>query len=1073
MLRVVPQNSVAGARSYYTQGLQREDYYSQGQEIIGKWYGKAAALLGLSGDVKGDEFIALVENRHPISGEKLTLRTKANRIVGYDCNFHAPKSLSILHALTGDERIVQAFRDSVAETMSEMEAQVSTRVRKDGAQSDRVTGNMVWAEFVHFTSRPIEGIPDPHLHVHCVVSNCTFDAVENRWKAGKFQELKSNASYSEAGFHARLTAKLTELGYPVVQTPKGWEIAGISRPLIEKFSRRTELIEEIAKAKGVTDAKAKDKLGAASRESKRKGISNVQMRAEWESRLSLEERAEIAAIRKAATAPRPSQVSAKEAIDYAFEKLFEKNSVVEANRVVREALRFGVGRLSPSDVWQEFGTRKMIAKEIGGRMYCTSMEVLAEEVSLINFVRDGRGGYARLKAGVKSQTHLSAEQNRALRHILNSQDQVIALKGAAGAGKTTLMKSVVQEIEASGKQVFVFAPSAAAARETLPKEGFKNVETVAQLLHNPKLQQAVRGQVIWVDEAGLLGVRDMWKLMQIAGSSTRIILTGDTAQHAPVTRGDAFRLLQRYAGLKIAQLNEIRRQEREEYREAVSALAKGDLKTGFRLLDEIGAMVEIPNAEERYRKLAEEFMALKSKNSVPLVVSPTHAESAMVTSAIRDARREAKELSGERIFTQLHNLQWEEADRKRSESYHAGLVVQFHQNARGITRGEMFRVTEVTESGEVRLKSAAGKEAILPREKASRFQVYETREITLGRGERVRITRNGDSADGRRLNNGNIFVVKGFDRNGRIVLSTGAVLDPTHGLHLTYGYCQTSYSSQGKTVRDVLIAQSASSFSAGSKEQFYVSVSRGKETVQIFTDDRRGLQAAVGNSATRRSGIELAGLDQALRSTPMKDDDRSRQWRDLIQSRKTAGVGMSQLSALLKERRQDPSVRKDGVVQWEKYVEMRRNNAGPDGKCRAMVNSGNPSRGMKKIPTAGKPFLRPTQLNDAKPNITPPINELSAEKLKNNEKVAQVRDVKLEGKAKSISQAAKNLKTVLGRQYGKIKDQVAKPRVPNMPRPTPAQAARHTQRQKRVEQVKPKAPVKKIQPPPPTPRKGK
>jgi hypothetical protein len=505
----------------------------------------------------------------------------------------------------------------------------------------------------------------------------------------------------------------------------------------------------------------------------------------------------------------------------------------------------------------------------------------------------------------------------------------------------------------------------------------------------------------------------------------------------------------------------------------VTALSQGHLRTAFRHLDEMGAIVEIPNAEERYRALAQEFMALSRKNSVPLVVSPTHAEGARVTSAIREAKRDAKELSGERIFTQLHNLHWEEADRKRSESYHAGLVVQFHQNARGITRGEMFRVTKVSESGEVHLKSTAGKEAVLPREKASRFQVYEAREIVLGRGERVRITRNGDSADGRRINNGNEFVVKSFDRSGRIVLSNGAVLDPTHGLHLTYGYCQTSHSSQGKTVRDVLIAQSEGSFSAGSKEQFYVSVSRGKDTVRIFTDDRRGLQAAVGNSATRRSGIELAGLDQALRSTPMNDNDRSKQWTDSIQSRKTEDVGMSHLAALLKERRQDASVRKEGVVQWGKYVEMRKNNAGPDGKSRALVNSGTAGKGMKKIPTAGKPFLRPTQLSGAEPKITPPINQLSVEKLKNNEKTAQAREVKLEGKAKSITQGAKNLKASLGRHFHKIKTHVAKAHVPNMPRATPMQAANHSQRQKRAEQAKPKAPVKTVQPPPPTPRRGK
>src|SRR5476651_2490750 len=107
MLRVVAHKSAAAARQYYAEGLKREDYYSEGQEVVGKWHGRAAELLGLSGKVTPDAFAALVENRHPVTGERLTPRTKTDRVVGYDINFHAPKSLSILHALTGDKDILK------------------------------------------------------------------------------------------------------------------------------------------------------------------------------------------------------------------------------------------------------------------------------------------------------------------------------------------------------------------------------------------------------------------------------------------------------------------------------------------------------------------------------------------------------------------------------------------------------------------------------------------------------------------------------------------------------------------------------------------------------------------------------------------------------------------------------------------------------------------------------------------------------------------------------------------------------------------------------------------------------
>src|SRR5262249_22550688 len=152
---------------------------------------------------------------------------------------------------------------------------------------------------------------------------------------------------------------------------------------------------------------------------------------------------------------------------------------------------------------------------------------------------------------------------------------------------------------------------------------------------NPRLQRETRGQVIWIDEAGQLGIRDMLELLRVTGKSTRLILTGDTAQHTPVPRGDALRLIEHYSGLRVAELTEIRRQTREDYRKAVAALSKGDLRTAFRQLDEMGAIVEVVDDAERYRLLARDFLGLSRKNSVPLVVSPTHAEGAKVTAAIR------------------------------------------------------------------------------------------------------------------------------------------------------------------------------------------------------------------------------------------------------------------------------------------------------------------------------------------------------------------------------------------------------------------------------------------------------
>src|ERR1700693_2020855 len=178
MIRVTQQNSGAADKKYYATA----DYYSEGQEIVGCWGGKGASRLGLSGTVDKFSFERLCDNLDPRTGEPLTVRTRTERRVGYDFTFSVPKSVSVLYAMSGDQDIMEAFRGAVDETMREIEAEMKTRVRTGGKEEDRVTGNMTWAEFIHTTSRPVDGLPDPQLHAHVLVFNTTWDAEEDRSK---------------------------------------------------------------------------------------------------------------------------------------------------------------------------------------------------------------------------------------------------------------------------------------------------------------------------------------------------------------------------------------------------------------------------------------------------------------------------------------------------------------------------------------------------------------------------------------------------------------------------------------------------------------------------------------------------------------------------------------------------------------------------------------------------------------------------------------------------------------------------------------------------------------------------
>jgi hypothetical protein len=564
--------------------------------------------------------------------------------------------------------------------------------------------------------------------------------------------------------------------------------------------------------------------------------------------------------------------------------------VVAEPRLKEAALRHGLGQFRPEALRDAAAEHAdLLRQKEGTQTVVTTRQVLEQEQAMLAFAQEGRGACPALerdKPWEPGLTHLNKQQARAVEHLLRSRDRVMLLRGGAGTGKTTLMREAAKAIEGRGTALTVLAPTSDASRGVLRQAGFEQADTIKSFLDNPdRFQQGKegangrvkggmnergkeggkeggKGGVIWVDEAGLVDVPTMAKLFAAAEKiDARVVLCGDTKQHTPVGRGDALRLLETRLDLVPAELSEIVRQQ-GTYKEAVAAIAKGEYARGIEALDQLGAIRELEGRD--WVPMVLDYLETVKRGRSALVVAPTHAEGSAITGLIRASlQRDGRVSQDERLLPQLVDLRWTAAERTDATKYAPGQVVQFHRavgkRSSAFKAGERLTVTKRDDDGRVWVKGRDDRERALPLQQSEAFGVHEERLVRIAAGETIRLTGNGRTADGKhRLNNGAVHQVAGFTPEGNLQLSNGWVMAREYG-RLDHGYVSTSHASQGRTVDWVFIAQSRAAGLAASAEQVYVSVSRGRSGVRVYTDDRKAILEALARNTHRQSAVEMPG----------------------------------------------------------------------------------------------------------------------------------------------------------------------------------------------------------------------
>ncbi len=862
MFTAKPQKNRVAATTYFDEHLSHNDYYTQKETQAGYWLGEGAQKLGLKlhEPVTREAFLKLCDNLHPVTGEKLTQLHLSGRRVFFDFTCSAPKSVSIMAVTMNDRRIVTAHREAATVAIREMESFAATRVRKDGAMEDRETRNLVGAEFLHTSSRAL----DPQLHTHFTLFNATFDPVEGRWKALQTVKMFEAIHYGTAVYRNELAKRLHGLGYGTRATAHGFEIEGVEQKLIERFSKRAQqrdaavAREEKRLGRKLTNNEVSHRVHK-SRPGKLKDATEEALRAGQLEEIGFFEKRALRAVMREANGERKDfkeTVHLGIATDYAIEHAFSRQSVAQEHELLEAALVKGCGQIDLPELKRAL-TRYDNLVHVG-REYSTK-EILRAEWSLIRSVNDGLNSVQPIAPRFEASQKLGVDQRAALKLVLSSHDRVSGFRGLAGTGKTTTLQELRRAVEAQGLSPVFCAPTAAAT-DVLRKDGFAEASTLAKVLHSDALPERA---VLVLDEAGFVGTSDMNKLFDLARKSdSRVVLVGDTGQHAAVARGDALRVIEEHSGYRFGTLTQIRRQKSEDFRATVSLAAEHKTGEAFKRLQKAGEVIEHEETATLYQKAAAAYLSATERGKVALLVSPTWAEIEAVTDEVRSQLRERGTLAAkEETIKVFDPLGWTDAQKQLPSHYEPGQRLRFVKATKFFEAGETAEVVGHKGAQLLVRRVSGGKlepgTTTLSLRSPSSFDVGEAREINVAAGDALLLRANAPG-----FVNGERVQVKAIHRQA-ITLEDGRTL-PEDYRTFTHGYAVTSHAAQGKTVDEVMVVASSRSFAAVSQESFYVGISRARERARVYTDDAELLGRRVEDSHTRKAAVELEGLREAL-----------------------------------------------------------------------------------------------------------------------------------------------------------------------------------------------------------------
>lgn len=729
-----------GGENYYLNSVAKgvEDYYLGSGEAPGYWIASGADDLGLSGEVEEVALRNVLQGSHPTSGAELVPPRKGERVPGFDLTFRAPKSIALLHALGPKEasnQVVSAHDSAVAASLDYLERVASGARRGKGGKVSIESKGFVGAAFRHRTSRA----GDPLLHTHVLVANL-IKGVDGKWGALDARHLYLHAKTAGYLYQSHLRSELTRrLGVEWGPVRNGAaDLDGVPREVIRAFSRRRSEIEQASGGADTAGGRRGQMAALTTRKAKDYDVSPEALLPEWQERadrlglsqddlsrlLDKEVHAELGGIDRAALerelvgrgglTAQSSTFSRRDAIQGVSEKLPAGAAVADVEALADEFLAstkvVALGDDEAEAARFRLGDSPIAAGTHEARY--TTLEMLAVERRVVEQALarrlDGVGiatGPA-LADALAARPSLYQDQAAMVVRLASSGAGVELVVGKAGTGKTFALGAAREAWEGSGQRVLGCALAARAARELEKGSGISST-TLAKLLHqldDPRSGGFGPDTVVVLDEAGMVGTRDLDRLLAHAGeANAKVVLVGDDSQLPEISAGGAFRGIKNR--LPSIELTEVRRQPTRWERDALELIRAGKAAEAVDAYTARDRVFAARDADETRKRLVDDWWASFDAGELAVMVAARRSDVAALNAEARARMTEAGRLLGDPL----------EVD---GRDFREGDVVMTTRNntSLGVDNGTLAEVTAIdrdTRTVTVRIRDGA--EVTLPR----------------------------------------------------------------------------------------------------------------------------------------------------------------------------------------------------------------------------------------------------------------------------------------------------------------------------------------------------------------------